>query len=41
MRRRAVSLAFLCVLLVFVAISRKYIWLYATRKLEPRASANT
>ena len=40
MRRRAVSLAFLCVLLVFVAISRKYIWLYATRKLEPRASAN-
>ncbi len=34
-RRLAVYLLLFLVLLTFVVVSRKYIWLYATRKLAP------
>jgi hypothetical protein len=34
-RSQALSLVFFCVLLTFILVLRKYIWLYATRKLDP------
>jgi len=37
-RWRVVSISFFCVLLAFILFARKYIWLYATRKLDPSAA---